>query len=297
MNEDPVFRHIVGKSTLKEGIAIPREFEDWFESPESGAKRQVTLVYDKDRKVTAVLRRVNNKSRSVQLKYETVKSSPFREWLQLIFQASTAQTIGEVLEFHKISGDRFWLNPLPADVVDGTNLKVSKTLYHGGAQNIIPYVPIFEEVAEAINEVVFRVGKTQTYYNLRLRDEFVKRGWAKDQMVIEDLNLRCDFRKANVQVEAEFGNARSYYQDYLKFSIAFNQGLITLGGLIAPTADFANVLCEVGRKNAWEKGNRRDGTEPTYSGMMTYEKAEREFPHLRFMLNMPIVVVGIDYKK
>ncbi|MBI2857817.1 MAG: hypothetical protein HYX90_01960, partial [Chloroflexi bacterium] len=174
----------------------------------------------------------------------------------------------------------------------------SKTIYHGGAQNIIPYVPIFKEVAEVINGVDFMVGKTQAYYNKKLREGFGSRGWSTDSPIIEELNLRYDHRKANVQIEVEFGNARSYYQDYLKFSIAFNEGIISLGGLIAPTADFANVLCATGKQKACQR-LKRQGLEgkPTYSGMMTYEKAVGEFQYLKFMLNMPIVVMGIDYKE
>ena len=79
--------------------------------------------------------------------------------------------------------------------------------------------------------------------------------------------------------------------------VTFNEGLISLGGLVAPTADFANILCEIGREKAWQRANRQEVEEPTYSGMMTYEKAAREFQHLKFMLNMPIVVMGIDYKE
>lgn len=138
---------------------------------------------------------------------------------------------------------------------------------------------------------------SQAYYNEQIRQGFVNRGWSTDKPVIRDLNLRYDYRKANVQIEAEFGNARSYYQDYLKFSIAFNQGLISLGGLVAPTADFANILCGIGRAKAWQRSKEQGSQrKPTYSGMMTYEKAAVEFQHLKFMLNMPIVVLGIDYK-
>lgn len=62
------------------------------------------------------------------------------------------------------------------------------------------------------------------------------------------------------------------------------------GGLVTPTADFATVLCEEGKQKAKQQGVERA---PTYSGMMTFEKAAQEFQYVRFMLNMPIVI-GID---
>jgi len=40
------FKHLVGKSTLKEGITIHKNFEAFFESPDSGQKREMTLIYD-----------------------------------------------------------------------------------------------------------------------------------------------------------------------------------------------------------------------------------------------------------
>lgn len=293
-----VFRHVVGKSTLKEGITIHKDFEDWFNRPEVGSKKEITLIYDKDKEIKAILRRLNNRGRHVQIKYETTKYSQLRAWLQVVFKASSEQTTGEILEFHKVSKNEYLLKPLPLEMLDGTNLLISKTLYHGGAENIIPYVPIFKEVSEVISEVDFKVGKTQLYYNQKLREGFTSRGWSTEKPIMEGLNLRYDHRKGNVQVEVEFGNARSYYQDYIKFSIAFNEGLISLGGLIAPTADFANILCEIGREKAWRKVKQQGlGRKPTYSGMMTYEKAAWEFRYLKFMLNMPIVVMGIDYKE
>lgn len=297
MKETKVFRHVVGKSTMKEGITVPKDFEGWFDSPEVGRKKEITLIYDKDKEINVVLRRLNNRGKHVQIKYETTKHSPLRDWLLLVFGQSRQQTTGEILEFHKVCSDEYLLKPIPLEMVDGANLRISQTLYHGGAQNIIPYVPAFKEVSEVIGEIEFRVGRTQVYYNQKLKEGFAGSGWLTDKPIVEDLKLRYDHRKGNVQLEIEFGNARSYYQDYLKFSIAFNKGLISLGGLIAPTADFARILCEIGRHKAWQRMERYErARKPTYSGMMTYEKAASEFQYLKFMLNMPIVVMGIDYK-
>lgn len=298
MKETRVFKHVVGKSTLKEGITVHKDFEDYFDSPEAGLKREITLIYDQDKETKVTLRRLSNIRRHVQIKYGTAKHSQFRGWLKNVFKASSGKTVGEILELHKICKDRYLLKPILLEEIHGTNLCISKTLYHGGAQNIIPYIPVFKEVAGVVNEVTFEVGKGQAYYNRELKESFINRGWSNEKRVIKELNLRYDYRKENVQVEVEFGNARTYYQDCLKFSIAFNAGLISLGALMAPTADFANILCEIGKEKAWQRARRR-GLEraPTYSGMMTYEKAARELQYIKFMLNMPIVMIGIDYKE
>jgi hypothetical protein len=41
-------------------------------------------------------------------------------------------------------------------------------------------------------------------------------GWQREQRVVDELGLKCDFEKNGIWVEVEFGNARSYYQDYVK---------------------------------------------------------------------------------
>jgi hypothetical protein len=211
MTETRVFKHVVGKSTLKEGITIHRGFEDYFDSPEAGLKREITLVYDRGREIKVILRRLNNVRKHVQIKYATQKHSQFRDWLAGVFQASTDKTVGEILELHKISKDRYLLRPLPMEEVNGTNLCISRTLYHGGAKSIIPYIPVFGEVSEVVGEITFEAGESQAYYNQQLKKGFVSRGWSADKRVIRPLNLRYDYRKENVQIEVEFGNARTYY--------------------------------------------------------------------------------------
>jgi hypothetical protein len=90
--------------------------------------------------------------------------------------------------------------------------------------------------------------------------------------------------------EVEFGNARSYYQDYVKFMLARKYRDARLGLLLCPTTSFAALLCELGRQRARENVVRERPA--AYSGMMSYEKAVRELPFLGFMFEMPIVVAG-----
>lgn len=95
-------------------------------------------------------------------------------------------------------------------------------------------------------------------------------------------------------LEVEFGNARVYYQDYINFLLALRHQGGRCGGLLAPTAAFAGLLCEVVRERAVAKCRGATHRVPSYSGMMSYEKALRELPLLEFLLDAGIVVAGID---
>jgi hypothetical protein len=55
-----------------------------------------------------------------------------------------------------------------------------------------------------------------------------------------------------------------------------------------PTLGFGNILCEIGKQKALQRGRK------TYSGMMHFEKAFKEFQYLRPIFDMPIVILGID---
>ena len=63
---------------------------------------------------------------------------------------------------------------------------------------------------------------------------------------------------------------------------------IDVGILVTPTINFANILCGIGKQKAIKKGRK------TYSGMMHFEKAFREFHYLKPIFDMPIVILGID---
>jgi hypothetical protein len=62
--------------------------------------------------------------------------------------------------------------------------------------------------------------------------------------------------RLRVQGEVEFGNARAYYQDDVKFTLAAHYKTAEFGVLIVPTEQFARSLCKVGRQRALAKGRR-----------------------------------------
>lgn len=290
-----IFKHFVGKSTLKEGLTISRDFEGWFESPEKGCKRQIKLIFD-DKEVSATLRRLNNAVGHVQIKYETKGQKDFRKWLNEKFKCSEDDKIRNgLLEFHKISQDIYKVNGIIEGEEKESKLKIEKQYFHREPEYFEEISTDLSEINDIINGIDFKFDEKQSYYNQRMKEGFLIRNWECEKRVIRELGLKCDFRREKTQVEVEFGNARAYYQDYIKFLLAYDRGIISLGVLIVPTLSFANLLCEIGKKQAIERRKLiGDYTIPIYSGMMNFEKAAREIKYLEFMLNMPISIMGID---
>ena len=293
------FRHLVGRSTLTQGIAIRRDFEEWFDAPPKGEARSITLAYGPEQSsVEVVLRRVNNESGSVQIRYQSRRQKPFREWLSATFDPADRAHNPLLLELHKIGEDAYRVAPLLRDDRGNLHLCLGPALYHNNAASLERQTPVFQDISEAISAIPVAPGVGQAHYNEQIRQQFVARGWSCNEPVVPELPLRSDFKRGDVQVEVEFGNARSYYQDYLKFLLPFTRGIIRIGVLLVPTTDFARLLCMMGTRRAVERANRAGVSltrPPKYSGMITYEKVEREFEPLRFVLNMPLVVRGVDF--
>lgn len=291
-----IFKHFVGKSTLKEGLTISRDFESWFKSPEKGCKRQITLIFGDDKEVFATLRRLNNAVGHVQIKYETKRQDDFRKWLNEKFNYLEDDKIRNgLLEFYKISRDIYKVNAIVEGEEKESKLKIEKQYFYREPEDYEEISGALSEITDIITGIDFKFDEKQSYYNQKIKESFLIRNWDCEKRVIRELGLKCDFRREKTQVEVEFGNARAYYQDYIKFLLAYNRGIISLGVLIVPTLSFANMLCEIGKKQAIERRKLiGDYKIPIYSGMMNFEKAEREIRYLEFMLNMPISIMGID---
>jgi hypothetical protein len=282
------FKHLIGKSTLKEGITIHKNFEGFFESPDSGQKKEITLLYGHEQSVTVVLRRLDNVRKHVQIKYANKTRAPFVDWLNEVFAETKKGSIGEFLEFEKESPSVFKLTPITVSMAHNAKLYVADSLYHKTDQASLKEDATFAEVEEIIKGISFKVDEGQSFYNREIERAFSAHEWRRETKVIPELNLKCDYRKDRVQVEVEFGNARAYYQDYIKFMLSYFSKQIHLGILVTPTLGFANILCAIGKHKALQRGRN------TYSGMIHFEKAFKEFHYLKRLFDMPIVLLGID---
>lgn len=280
------FRHIVGKSTLSEGIAVPKELEDWIRAPDAGEKREINLIFDKGQ-IKATLRRIANSRGHVQIKYESRAGIAFRDWLREVFNATQAGAVGEYLELARVEGDTFRVNAFPLNVQPAKRLVVTEWICLKTSERILDTHAPVREIPAVVQSVEFNADEGQHFYNRQLFRYFKEWNWDAEKRVIPSLPLKSDFIKDGVQVEVEFGNARTYYQDYIKFLLAHNQEVASVGVLIVPTEGFARTLCAVGRKKAEAKGRH------SYSGMIHLEKVRRELDYLAFMLQMPMAIAGI----
>jgi len=283
-----IFKHLIGKSTLKEGITIHKNFESFFESPDSGNKKEITLLYADGKSASVVLRRLDNVREHVQIKYTNKTHAPFVDWLNAIFAATRKGSCGEFIEFQKVAPDVFRLRPITIDMAYNAKLYVADSMYHKTDQNTLKGDVTFGEVEKIIEGIGFKVGESQAFYNHEIVKAFSQNDWHREIKAIPELELKCDYRKNSIQVEVEFGIARAYYQDYIKFMLSYFSKQIHMGVLVTPTLGFANVLCEIGKQKALQRGRK------TYSGMMHFEKAFKEFQYLQPIFDIPIVILGID---
>jgi hypothetical protein len=282
-----VLRHTIGKSTLTEGLAVPKSLESWVDAPERGRKRVLTLLFG-DQSFKATLRRIANARGHVQIKYENKEGRPFRRWLASLFTPTEDGMGGEYIELHKVGGDTYRVLPFPLITKPENRLTVVEWIFHRTSKNAFHSRDAVHEIPAIVQSVQYRPSEGQAFYNRQLARYFVSWDWQREQQAIPELPLKCDFIKNSVQVEVEFGYARTYYQDYIKFLLAFQQGATKLGVLVVPTENFANNLCLVGQEKAKAKGRK------SYSGMINVAKVRRELPFLAFMLKMPLAIASID---
>jgi hypothetical protein len=205
-----------------------------------------------------------------------------------MFVETRKGTIGEFLEIEKISPDVFKLIPITKDIAYNAKLYIADSMYHKIDKESMLNNDSFFEVDQIINGISFKVDEGQAFYNREIEKAFSSSSWQKEGKAIPELDLKYDYRKGAVQVEVEFGNARSYYQDYIKFMLSYFSKQIHLGILITPTLGFANILCEIGKQRALQRGRK------TYSGMMHFDKAFKEFQYLKPIFDIPIAILGID---
>ena len=282
----PVLRHAIGKSTFTEGIAVPRQLEAWVNAPAPSQKRDVILQFAGS-SISATLRRLGNERAHVQIKYENKSGEPFRKWLRTVFPVTRIQDIGNYLELHKIAEDRFEVRTYLARCRLEPHLEVKEWIFPRGNDSILESHAQLREIPIVVQSVEAVSDKGQDYYNRQLSQFFGEWQWDSERKVIPELPLKVDFAKDDVLLEVEFGNARTYYQDYFKFMLAHDRKIAEVGVLMVPTEGFAKCLCSVGRRRAELKGRH------SYSGMIHLEKVRRELEYLRFILSSPMAIVGI----
>jgi hypothetical protein len=289
-----IFKHIVGKSTFKYGFTIPKKIYNYLEIPEKGEKREIQLLYGKNQKSAVWLCRLNNAVGHLQVRYEGKCGESFKKWLKEIFVKSWENNESNFNEYFEViisNNNNLLIKEYP---LNNKFLCLENIIVHKINEATLFSDEKFIEIIESIRTVEFHETERQMFYNTEIKKELAKKDWLTEQRVVEDkkIGLKCDFRKDNFQLEVEFGNARTYYQDIVKFVMSYNVGLIKIGGLLVPSAKLARHLCELGRFNAIQKSK---GKRSSYSGMMDFNKATVEFRYIKDVFNIPFFIMSISY--
>jgi hypothetical protein len=288
--ENLKFLHPVGVSTYKYGVTIPLEAQtERLRAIEKGGKVPVTILCGAEEPVVAEIRRLNNKPGHLQFRYENKDQERLRLWLAAVCGGATE---GNLLEIVEVAPFTFLFKPILKSTAPV--LQISALQLHCLNQKEMERFDEIAQIKDSLAAVEYDAGFSQSEYNCLISEGLTGSGWNREQRVVPELGLKCDFEKNGIWVEVEFGNARSYYQDYVKFMLARKYRAARLGLLLCPTTAFAALLCELGQKRARE--NSVAERSPVYSGMMSYEKASRELPFLGFMFEMPIMIAGIDVR-
>lgn len=284
------FLHPVGTSTLRYGVTIPLDAQtERMQTVSKGGKITATILFGTEEPVVAEIRRLNNQPGHLQFRYENKAQERLRNYLAGVFDGLAD---GSLLQIEEVAPLTFQFKPILKTAVP--SLHINDILFHQIEPKKARCFNEIQQVSETVASVEYDKTFTQSDYNGHICASLVKKGWNSEQRVIAELGLKCDFEKNGIWVEVEFGNARAYYQDYVKFMLAKKYRDARLGLLLCPTTSFASLLCELGRQRAHENVVRERPA--VYSGMMSYEKAVRELPYLGFMFEMPIVVAGIGVK-
>lgn len=284
------FLHPVGISTFKYGVTIPLDAQtERMCAIAKGGKVPATILFGTEEPVVAEIRRLNNGPGHLQFRYEHKAQERLRNYLARVF---ANQAEGSLLQIEEVAPFKFCFKPILKTAAP--SLHINDMLLHRLEEKEVRNSKEIEQIAESVASVQYDAAFSQSDYNGRICSSLLSRGWKREQKVVAELGLKCDFEKNGIWVEVEFGNARSYYQDYIKFMMARKYRDARLGLLLCPTNSLASLLCELGRQRAQEYSVRE--RPPMYSGMMSYEKAVRELPYLGFMFEMPIVVAGVGVR-
>ena len=288
------FLHAVGQSTLRQGFAVPIVAQvSWLTEIPKGQSLPVTVEFDDGRTVIASLRRLNNARGHLQFRYESRSQRPLRDYLGQVF-GDQGECKNGLLKVNEVQPRVFRFEPIAAGRRKNAYLSMCSPQFHNCSKEESESLDEFRELQECLKAVPYHETHGQADYNKRIASTLRHMAWREENRILTEIGLRCDFEKNGIWVEVEFGNARVYYQDYVKFELASRHRQSRLGILLCPTNAFAQLLCDLGQKRAMARMSQGATRPPTYSGMMSHEKALREFPYLKFMLISRMVIAGIE---
>jgi hypothetical protein len=288
------FLHAVGQSSLRQGLAVPVIAQiSWLKEIQKGQSVPVTIIFGNGASVPASLRRLNNARGHLQFRYESRQQSALRDYLSQVF-GKQADCKNALLRVTEVQPRVFLFEPIAVGGQRAAHLAICQPHFHNCSKQQTEALAEFKELQECFKAVQYTQDHGQADYNKGIASVLRAMAWQEEARILEEIGLRCDFEKNGIWVEVEFGNARVYYQDYIKLLLASRYKDARLGILLCPTNAFAQLLCDLGKQRALAKEAVGLKHAPTYSGMMSYEKAIRELPFLQFMLTSRTVIAGIE---
>jgi hypothetical protein len=251
------------------------------------------IVFGKGQIVPASLRRLNNSVGHLQFRYESRQQTPLRNYLNTVFGEEIDCRNG-LLSIIELEPRVFLFRPVSSGHEKQAFLSLHNPYFHNFTEETERQTEEFIELQQCFARIPYDEGQSQFGYNGQISKSLRQAGWRSEVRIFKEIGLRCDFEKNGVWVEVEFGNARAYYQDYVKFLLALRYANARFGVLLCPTNAFAQLLCDLGQQRAVAKTGSVAERVPSYSGMMSYEKAMRELPFLEFLLTGSIIIAGIE---
>lgn len=210
------FLHPVGVSTFKYGVSIPLEAQtERLRAIEKGGKVPVTILCGAEEPVIAEIRRLNNKPGHLQFRYENKTQERLRLWLAAVFGSPATDNLLEIIE---VAPFTFLFKPILKSTAPA--LQIGALQLHNLERQEMEGFAEIHQIRESLASVEYDAAFNQADYNGLISAGLMNHGWQREQRVVPELGLKCDFEKNGIWVEVEFGNARSYYQDYVKFMLA-----------------------------------------------------------------------------
>ena len=288
------FLHAVGPSSLRQGLTVPVIAQiSWLKDIQKGQSVPVTIIFGSGTSVPASLRRLNNARGHLQFRYESRQQSALRDYLGQVFGKQPACK-NALLRVTEVQPRVFLFEPISVGRQKPAHLAISQPHFHNCSKLEAETLVEFKEIQECFKAIQYNDTYGQADYNKGIASALRALAWQEEVRILDEIGIRSDFEKNGIWVEVEFGNARVYYQDYIKFLLAARYKDARFGILLCPTNAFAQLLCDLGKQRAMAKQRGGPGHAPKYSGMMSYEKAIRELPFLQFMLTCKTVIAGIE---
>jgi hypothetical protein len=244
------FLHAIGQSSIRQGIAVPVIAQiGWLAQIKRGEAIRVTIEFGRGETVPGILRRINNAIGHLQFRYESKAQAPLRQYLADVFGTGRDFT-NCLLRISEIQPRVFWFEPVSVGRRGIAALSLWNPHFHNCNPGEVRHYPEYKDLERCLATISYNEDHNQSHYNREIASNLTGMGWGRETRILGEIGLRCDYEKNGVWVEVEFGNARVYYQDYIKFLLAGRHKHARLGVLLCPTNAFAQLLCDLGQRRA-----------------------------------------------